>query len=132
MSMSKRQPSPLGRRIKELREEAHLSQRALAARANTSHSYISTLETGVRQNCSLDVVRSLAKALNYPLASLLRESGVLPPESGDRARDQLIEEIVELADQLPAHVLRAKLEEIRILAEHYRRQAVERQQESDE
>lgn len=116
--------SRLGHRIRELRQAAQLSQRDLADRAHISPSYVSKLETGARPNVSVDIVRSLARALNYPLESLLREAGVLPPPSGDEEKDRLISEALEIAEALPRAVLEAEMNRLRILAEHYRRMSL--------
>jgi transcriptional regulator with XRE-family HTH domain len=116
----------LGKRIRELREAAHLSLRELAVRSNISHSYLSKLETGRRANCSVDVVRVIAKALDYPLEALLREGGILPPETDDGDRDALIIAALEAAEQLPPDVRRSEAEKLRILAEHYRQLGLSR------
>ena len=106
-----------------------MSQRDLADRASISHSYVSKLETGARTNVSVDIMRSVAKALDYPLESLLREGGILPPPSGDDEKDRLILETLEIAESLPQSVLRAEMERLRILAEHYRRERLKYHEE---
>lgn len=116
--------SRLGKRIRELRLAAQLSQRGLAERAHISPSYVSKLETGARPNVSVDIIRSIARALNYPLETLLREAGILPPPSGDEGKDQLILEALEIADVLPRSVLETEMQRLRILAEHYRRESL--------
>lgn len=121
--------SRLGARIRQLRCQAQLSQRELAKRAHISPSYISKLETGARPNVSMDVIRSISRALNYPLASLLREAGILPPASGDEEKDALIVEALEIADALPRSVLESEMQRLRILADHYRRERLKGEQE---
>jgi transcriptional regulator with XRE-family HTH domain len=115
----------LGKRLRELRVNARLTQRELGDRSHVSHSYISQLETGKRKNSTLDVLREITRALSYPLDRLLRDAGLLP-QTGDSERDDLIWRIVEGLDRLPEDVMRAKLREIDILAEHYRQQSVRR------
>ncbi|MDO8475044.1 MAG: helix-turn-helix transcriptional regulator [Candidatus Rokubacteria bacterium] len=57
--------------IKKLRMEKGLSQKALAKRIGVTDAYITMLETGVRKNPSLAVLRRLAKALGVPVTELL-------------------------------------------------------------
>jgi len=57
--------------IKALREQRELSQPELAKRAQVAQSYIAMLETGEKQNPSLDILKRLAKALKVPVADLL-------------------------------------------------------------
>jgi len=65
-------PKRLGRVIQKLREEQGMSQRDLAARAKVTQGYIAQLETGLKKNPSLPVLRRLAKALGVPLAELVQ------------------------------------------------------------
>lgn len=115
-------PTRLGIRIRELRTAAHLTQRQLAKRAFVSDSYISQLETGGRQNCSLDVVEHLARALDYPLETLLKEGGVIPEIQMSDRKQELIEKLAEAGEQLPERVLESEIERLEIQAEYYRRQ----------
>lgn len=112
----------LGKRIKELRLQAGFSQRELARRANLSHSYVSKLENGNRRNATIDIIRAVAEALDYPVEALLREVGVLGTEPGDEERDQLILDGLAALEQLPEQVFRSEVDRLRILAEHYRQQ----------
>lgn len=57
--------------LKQLREARGLSQRDLAVKAKVSGAYIAQLETGVRKNPSLAVLKRLAKALGVPVGELL-------------------------------------------------------------
>ena len=61
----------LSGRIKRRRTALGLSQRALAKRVGVSDAYITQLETRVRINPSLAVLKALAKALKIPLGELL-------------------------------------------------------------
>jgi len=112
----------LGKRIRELRLEAGFSQRELARRANLSHSYVSKLENGNRRNATMDIIRAVAGALDYPVEMLLREVGVLAVDPGDEERDRLTLDGIEALEQLPEHVFRSEVDRLRILAEHYRQQ----------
>ena len=58
-----------GKRLKELRERADVSQEELADRAHVHWTYLSDLERG-QQAPTLDVVNRLARALDVTLASL--------------------------------------------------------------
>lgn len=57
--------------LKQLREARGLSQRDLAVKAKVSGAYIAQLETGMRKNPSLAVLKRLAKALGVPVGELL-------------------------------------------------------------
>lgn len=54
-----------GLRVRVLRQEASLSQEALARRAGIHRTYVSSLECGHR-NVSLDIILKLATALEVP------------------------------------------------------------------
>ena len=59
----------LGRRLRELRQDAALSQEELSARSGVAPKYISRIETGV-VNPSIKVLRTLAeRGLRVPLAA---------------------------------------------------------------
>lgn len=55
-----------------MRTRKGLTQERLARRAGVTKFYISQLETGLRQNPSLPVLRRLAKALGVPVTELLK------------------------------------------------------------
>ncbi len=57
--------------LKALRKRQGMSQAALADRVKVSDAYIAMLETGIRKNPSLPVLRRLAKALKVKVAELL-------------------------------------------------------------
>lgn len=57
--------------IKRRRTELGLSQRALAKHVGVSDAYITQLETRLRINPSLTVLKKLAKALKVTLAELV-------------------------------------------------------------
>jgi XRE family transcriptional regulator, master regulator for biofilm formation len=61
----------LSRVIQTLRETRGMSQRDLAERAQVTSGYIAHLETGLKKNPSLDVLKRLAKALGVPVTELL-------------------------------------------------------------
>jgi transcriptional regulator with XRE-family HTH domain len=61
----------MGRRVKRLREEKGLSQRALARKAKVTQGLIHQLETGAVQDVRSQIVVKLAKALGVPVTELL-------------------------------------------------------------
>ncbi len=61
----------LDRVLKKLRAERGLTMDALAQRVGVTNAYIAQLETGVRTNPSLDVLKRLAKALGVSVVDLL-------------------------------------------------------------
>jgi len=61
----------LGSTIKRLREKQGLTQEQLAKKARITQAYVASLETGVRPNPSLPVLRKLAKALKVQPAKLI-------------------------------------------------------------
>ena len=61
-----------GKRLQQIRDDAGLSQTALAREVETSQSAISQMESGERQP-SFDMLRRLAKALGVSPAHLLGE-----------------------------------------------------------
>ncbi|MEI6309985.1 MAG: helix-turn-helix transcriptional regulator, partial [bacterium] len=60
----------LGRRLKELRERAGLSQSQLAAQVGVSRSALSQTENAARRVCSEELVK-LAQALNSTVGILV-------------------------------------------------------------
>ena len=60
----------LGRFIRELREQAKLTQDQLARKTGISYQYLSSLENG-RENFSIDVLDALAMALDTPVPQLV-------------------------------------------------------------
>ncbi len=62
----------IGRRIKELREASGITRTELGRRANVTRAYVSSIESGTRNNPSLDVLRRLAEALKTDVSELLK------------------------------------------------------------
>ena len=58
-------------RLRTWRRERRMTQEALAKKARVTKFYISQLETGLRDNPSLPVLRRLAKALGVSAGELL-------------------------------------------------------------
>ena len=76
---SESQASALGQFIREQRNAAHLSLRALADKAGVSNPYLSQIERGLHEP-SVRVLSSIANALNVSAETLLRQAGALGPD----------------------------------------------------
>lgn len=61
----------IGKRIKEIREIAKISQKDLAYTADLDRSYIASVENGQR-NISIVNLEKVAKALNVTLSELFK------------------------------------------------------------
>ena len=57
--------------LKTLREQKGMTQEQVAKKAGVTRFYVSQLETGLRKNPSVPVLRRLAAALGVPVAELL-------------------------------------------------------------
>jgi transcriptional regulator with XRE-family HTH domain len=64
-------PKRLSHVIRQLREQRNLTQVELARKAKLTQGYVTMIETGVRKNPSLAILKRLAKALGVPVAELL-------------------------------------------------------------
>lgn len=62
-----------GRRLRELRVRAKLSQEKLAARAGMARNFVSMIENGQR-NVTLDTIEKLARGLKCRLAMLMPDA----------------------------------------------------------
>jgi transcriptional regulator with XRE-family HTH domain len=60
----------LGRFVRKLREQTHLTQEQLARKTGITYQYLSGLENG-RENFSIEVLESLGTALGCPLPQLI-------------------------------------------------------------
>jgi transcriptional regulator with XRE-family HTH domain len=60
-----------GRRLRELRQRANLSQEEFAERCDLDRTYISGIERGKR-NVALRNIEAIAQALNITISELLR------------------------------------------------------------
>jgi transcriptional regulator with XRE-family HTH domain len=64
----------IAKRLKDLREAAHLSQAELALRAHLRQATISDIENGKSERIGLDTIAALADALNVQPAELFQPS----------------------------------------------------------
>jgi transcriptional regulator with XRE-family HTH domain len=60
-----------GRRVRELRQRANLSQEEFAARCDLDRTYISGIERGKR-NVALRNIEAIAQALHVTMSELLK------------------------------------------------------------
>ncbi|HLT26233.1 MAG TPA: helix-turn-helix transcriptional regulator [Zeimonas sp.] len=67
----------LGRRVRERRDEAHLTRKRLAELSGLSERYLAQLESG-DGNISILLIRRVAEALGCPLEQLLADRSVDP------------------------------------------------------
>jgi transcriptional regulator with XRE-family HTH domain len=72
----RRQLEALGELIRKQRQQAELTLRDLAERANVSNPYLSQIERGLHEP-SVRVLKAIAGALNLSAESLLVQAGVL-------------------------------------------------------
>jgi transcriptional regulator with XRE-family HTH domain len=68
----------IGRFIRRLREQKQLTQEQLAAKTGITYQHLSGMENG-RENFTIDILESLARALDYPLPQFI--AGAFAPES---------------------------------------------------
>ncbi len=67
----------LGERVRVLRNQRGMTRKALAAHARVSERYLAQLEAGLG-NCSIVLLRRIARAIGLPVTQLVRE-GAEPP-----------------------------------------------------
>jgi regulatory protein munI len=64
--------SKVGKRIKEIREKAEMSQKDLAYSSDLDRSYIASVENGKR-NISIINIEKIAKSLGISISELFKE-----------------------------------------------------------
>jgi transcriptional regulator with XRE-family HTH domain len=64
-------PRRLATVLKQLRDDAKMTQEELAKRAKVARSYVALIEAGRKKNPSLDILKRLARALGVSVAELL-------------------------------------------------------------
>lgn len=65
--------SPMGKRIKRLREQRGISQRELATKARVSPGMIGQLEAGLRQSVDVHIAVRIARVLGVTAEALIRD-----------------------------------------------------------
>src|SRR5690606_1503339 len=95
-AMSERKPrkqlEQLGALIRQQRQQAELTLRDLAARANVSNPYLSQIERGLHEP-SVRVLKAIAGALNLSAETLLQQGGLLDGD-GDEPGPPSVEEAI--------------------------------------
>ena len=81
--------SDIGSFIRDLRENAQVSVRQLAARSGVSNPYLSQVERGLRKP-SADVLNQIAKALRVSAEVLYIQAGILEPGESNEVRDAIV------------------------------------------
>jgi transcriptional regulator with XRE-family HTH domain len=91
----------LGELIRSQRQQAELTLRDLAARANVSNPYLSQIERGLHEP-SVRVLKAIAGALNLSAETLLVQAGLLDAEADDAERPAVptVEEAVRADPRL--------------------------------
>jgi transcriptional regulator with XRE-family HTH domain len=102
----------LGALIRAQRQQAELTLRDLAARANVSNPYLSQIERGLHEP-SVRVLKAIASALNLSAETLLVQAGLLD-DDGDGDRGEAppapsVEEAVQADPRLTPDQRRALL-----------------------
>lgn len=80
----------LGEYLRDLRIKRRFSLREIAGEAKMSPSYLSQVETGVRQP-SADILRKIAPAYNVPVKDLLEVAGYLDQPEATMTDEQRME-----------------------------------------
>lgn len=81
--------SGLAERLREARERAGLSARALDEKAGITPGHTTLIESGRRESPAVETIRKLAEALGVSIDWLVtgRESGTLPGEDDAPSRN---------------------------------------------
>ncbi len=96
------QTSMIGPVVRQLRQERHLSQEALASSARVSSGYLSKLERGLYKAPSYEVLSRIAAALSLPPIELYRAAGIEHLMVGKDPRlEPLLETFAPKLEELP-------------------------------
>ncbi|MFC2043979.1 helix-turn-helix domain-containing protein [Chloroflexota bacterium] len=76
-----------GSRLRNLRQQAHLTQRELADKVGVNYSYLSKIESGVMPPPSEELILRLAEILNVDKDELLSLAGRIPSDITEMLRD---------------------------------------------
>ena len=80
--------SNFGKRLKDLREKAGLSQGELAEKAGVNFTYLSKIENGVKPPPSQNVIIRLAEILRVDADELLASAGKVPADIVSKLKDR--------------------------------------------
>ena len=95
----RRQLEALGDLIRKQRQQAELTLRDLAERANVSNPYLSQIERGLHEP-SVRVLKAIAGALNLSAEQLLVQAGVLEGTEHETPAPPSVEEAVNADPKL--------------------------------
>jgi transcriptional regulator with XRE-family HTH domain len=95
----RRQLEALGELIRKQRQQAELTLRDLAERANVSNPYLSQIERGLHEP-SVRVLKAIAGALNLSAEQLLVQAGVLEGVEHDVSPPPSVEDAVNADPKL--------------------------------
>ena len=95
----RRQLEALGELIRKQRQQAELTLRDLAERANVSNPYLSQIERGLHEP-SVRVLKAIAGALNLSAESLLVQAGVIDGTDRDGSPTVTVEDSVNADPRL--------------------------------
>lgn len=88
-------PTELGAYLTEKRKEKGLSIYRLSKLSNVSHSYISQLERGIKEQPSPEILKKLSNALGIDYGSMMYRAGYIGKAAVWLYEDDEIEEEVE-------------------------------------
>jgi len=86
--MPKVEAQEFGARLRELRKQFGLTQRALAEKLDVDFSYLSKIESGVAPPPSEKVILRLAEVLNADRDELLTLAGKIPPDIAEALKNR--------------------------------------------
>jgi transcriptional regulator with XRE-family HTH domain len=95
----RRQLEALGELIRKQRQQAELTLRDLAERANVSNPYLSQIERGLHEP-SVRVLKAIAGALNLSAEQLLVQAGVLEGNEHEPPAPPSVEDAVNADPRL--------------------------------
>jgi transcriptional regulator with XRE-family HTH domain len=93
------QLTALGQLIRSQRQQAELTLRDLAARANVSNPYLSQIERGLHEP-SVRVLKAIAGALNLSAETLLVQAGLLDTDDEEAPKAPTVEDAVRADPRL--------------------------------
>jgi len=97
---ARKQLEQLGALIRQQRQQAQLTLRDLAAKANVSNPYLSQIERGLHEP-SVRVLKAIATALNLSAESLLQQAGILEGvDPSDAPPKPSVEDVIRADDRL--------------------------------
>ena len=94
----------LGKRIRELRTQKHMSQEELAFKAGISAAHLGQIERATK-NPTIDTVSGIAAALEVPITALFDNSQIRPAE-GSATIGKINSHLLKMSEDEQADFLR--------------------------